>query len=175
MRVYRAPIAGIFTKIANALTNGGLKKKQEKLGYDDIYHLSLRMQLRKDKSVQIIKLEKNETVQINISSFAADPGQKTQYAFINRPINETLKEFYEKGRAAYLDDREFFGYDSINNNCQQFMNTMLKANGISSPQLTEFIMQDSMELLGRDFPALREIMSGITDLAQLWSRIHEGD
>jgi hypothetical protein len=71
--------------------------------------------------------------------------------FMNVPVPCCINfwDFMRKAQEAKGD--AFFHYDAFNNNCQIFIDGILTANGVNTPEVQQFVMQDVSELLS-DLP-----------------------
>ena len=56
-----------------------------------------------------------------------------------------LGELMENTRK-FMGDKKYFDYDAFNNNCQNFILSILKANQLNTPEYEKFIYQDIREL-----------------------------
>lgn len=67
----------------------------------------------------------------------------------------------------------FFPYSARNNNCQDFIFNLLLANRLDSPELIDFVKQDTIQVF-RGLPQLRKLTNTITDIAGRINVIKEG-
>jgi hypothetical protein len=168
IQVARTPLQGAITKFANWASNGKFDEKLKELGYDNAFHLFMKVKLDNGKT---LILEKNERINLDesVPTFTAETKQ------INVPIQKPilLDEFMEKTRKM-LGDHDFFQYSVSNNNCQKFIKSLLEANGLLTDPIEKFIMQDAKEL----FSALPSWASSfaqfITDTAGKASQLISG-
>jgi hypothetical protein len=130
----RQPVQSAVTNLLNVISLGQLRKKEKELGYDNLYHLFMLVDLNDGTCLLV---EKNSVV--NMKKVDKSYGGNDK---INIPVNKdiTFGEFIDKavkgvGKSIYL-------YDSINNNCQIFINNLLRYSGLGTGEATKFILQD---------------------------------
>lgn len=141
LKVLRAPIIDHINRIANILSRGGWDLVKKKLGYDYVNHLSLII----DTSMGPVMVEKNERINLTtkIKSVERKPG--SQIFEVDYNGDETLEQFF--GNALKLmGEQSFFQYNAKQNNCQDFVLALLKANGVLTPEIKQFIKQDANAL-----------------------------
>lgn len=131
--VSRTPLKAPLAAAANYLTKGKYEKKRKEAGYDDFYHTSLIFELANGKK---FRLEKNAVVEI--SDFKPKNEQVLPLN-LSKPISvvEMVKnaESYQQ-----KDDKRpnFWTYDAQNNNCQYFVDDIIKGNpDIQHPEKVE--------------------------------------
>jgi hypothetical protein len=153
--IFRQPIQGVLKKIANWISGGEYQKKIESLGYTDAFHLFSVVEFTNGK---YIVLEKNQ--RINMKSTSGPPSSDCITIKIS---NDTLGQLFEKGLKS-MGDHDFFQYSADNNNCQKFLNELLKANGYGSAATTKFIMQDAKGIFDSFTKGQKAAIQGATDL-----------
>ncbi len=81
---------------------------------------------------------------------------------INIPLNKliTFNSFLNNGIKAQGDN--FWLYDSISNNCQKFVNILLKTNNLGNEQIFKFVEQNVNDLVVKP---VQQMAHFITDLA----------
>lgn len=152
--ICRQPIQGVLKKIANWITGGEYQKKIESLGYTDAFHLYSVVEFT---SGDCIVLEKNQ--RINMKSTSGPPTGDC----ITIKASGTLGQLFEAGLKS-MGDHDFFQYSADNNNCQKFLNELLKANGYGSAATTKFIMQDAKSIFDTFTKGQKAAIQGATDL-----------
>ena len=142
--LFRQPINKTITGLMHVISEGKTSENQRKLGYDDLYHLGMKIGLSNGK---FYSMEKNET--IKFSDWQNQPDMTFQRVILNQPIN--MGEFFLNGyNYAKKHNIPFFVYNVESANCQYFVSCMLHGN---SPKVTystsnkKFVMQDIMSLL----------------------------
>jgi hypothetical protein len=168
IQVARTPLQGAITKFANWASDGKFDEKLKELGYDNAFHLFMKIKL---SSGQTLILEKNERINLDESSPTFSPDTK----FINVPIQKPipLEEFMEKTRQM-LGDHDFFQYSVSNNNCQKFIKSLLQANGLLTDPIENFIMQDAKELFSALPGWASAVAQFVTDTAGKASELISG-
>ena len=178
----RHPVKRAIQYLANLITLGQLEKNKKLLNYDDIYHLYMLIRVRKDGNEAIVKLHKEEVVelvQLDRAMYEALQAPEHQGFAVNIPLTASVKlmdipfgQFMQK--AIQLQGESFWSYDAIKNNCQNFIMSTLRANGIGlSKQQITFIRQDAFTLVGKS-PIMSSILKRITDLGAIVHRVRYG-
>ncbi len=165
--VRREPIQSMINKALNFITMGQWNKAKDQMPYDKLYHLSMvATVVMPDGSTVPIVIEKNEV--INISTDYKSSGKME---FVNIPVigELTLRQMMDKAQAAG-DAESWWRYDAFTYNCQAFINRILDANGLNTPQIQSFVMQDVNTLLQK-LPAytspLAKTLTNIAGLANV--------
>ena len=177
----RHPVKRAIQYLANLITLGQLEKNKKLLNYDDIYHLYMLIRVRRGDTeasfndVKIVKLHKEEVVelvQLDRAMYEALQAPEHQGFAVNIPTNIPFGQFMQK--AIQLQGESFWSYDAIKNNCQNFIMSTLRANGIGlSKQQITFIRQDAFTLVGKS-PIMSSILKRITDLGAIAHRVRYG-
>jgi len=132
--IQRAPIKTVpVDNLMNLITGGNFNKSLKEYGYDKLFHLFMIITL---EDLTEISLEKNETIQMKKSP------QKSDYESLNVSLSGkviTLNELMEK--TSNLMGSNFFPYHPINNNCQTFISSVMKAIGLNTSQIDTFVNQ----------------------------------
>jgi len=68
---------------------------------------------------------------------------------------------------------QFFQYDAVKNNCQDFLLNVLKSNGIGDEQDYQFIKQDTEQLF-KGLPALKKVAHLATELGERGNILLQG-
>ena len=153
--VARSPVQRIVQKLLNFITVGKYDEMRKRLGYDDVYHLYLILTLDNGKR---LRLEKNQIIQM--TDYSSDkPDKSTMPVSMGKPIK--LNDFIDKG-IKHMGIKNFVRYSANELNCQNFVNQLLTANGINTPELRKFINQDIEQLLT---PLAKDIGQVVTDVA----------
>ena len=166
--VARAPVVQAVTSVINFITKGNLAENQKKLGYDQIYHLYLLLQLPSG----IYRLEKNQVVSV-LPESAQDMDQlqreHPQVMHVQVKQGETPLNLILRGMKTDGIDK-FWHYDAIRANCQEFVLSVLKN---PSPELVKFVRQDAATLLSHN-STIENAARGITNLAAVFDRLIQG-
>jgi len=162
--IVRAPIIKGVEKALDLLNKGKLKKEMVKAGYDDLFHLTLNIVL---ENGVCLRIEKNETVYIDRGCIYKNPKPETGVKKVEVKKDITLGEAYDKMTKGYPSASRLYGYDSVNNNCQRFVNTFLSQNKDAFNYTGEdksFVVQDVRDVM-KKFKKTKGISKKITDLA----------
>ena len=136
LTISRSPVKSNIVSVLNVISLGQLKKITNKLGYDKLWHLALKVTLDNGKSYRI---EKNQN--ISIKPYNEYPGTEIfQLAKSKKAI--TLKEMMNASLKKEGATR-FYEYDAFKNNCQMFVTSLLRSSGLLIPPAAKFISQDS--------------------------------
>jgi len=159
--VCRAPISvNTFVKNLHRLLKG------DNPPFDSLYHLRL---VFKVEGGPALSFDKTEVLRLRLlSDIPEDQKQDCMKVDWGNTPEKTLEQFLNASRRKEGNLR-FFGYDSITNNCQQAIMSVLEANGITPP--TEFILQDVSNL----FPdTVKQLARASTELARIINILSEG-
>lgn len=172
-RVYVAqkPIDTAVRAALDTLSNYEFSRTAKRLGYAEVYHNYLLLQLRKRNSLEnkVIKLEKNETVQIK-PLVGKDKDTPRIFKALAPPPGTNLKTMIDR-TVALQGYKNFYDYDARDFNCQRFTNGFLVANNLISPEemnnpiATE--IQDGQALIA-SLGALSSLPKAVTDFAGSW-------
>ena len=169
INVGRSPIQSYVTKLLNYLSLGKFDEQAKNLNYDDVYHLFMIITL--DNGINLL-VEKNEVIKIIVVSPTYISKAKD---VLNIPINKSIdlgtliKNTVDRvGPSIYL-------YDHVNNNCQFFIENILKSNGLDSSQATNFIMQDVESLLSKSPQYVNSLARFATESSAKLNRLVEGE
>jgi len=156
MYAYRAPLNNTIKGIINFLTKGQISKNMENLNYDEIYHLALHIILDDNKHYM---LEKNHVIQIN--DYRQDEGSSEM------EVNSKNIKLYEIliNAKQYYNGKEYFEYNSTTNNCQRFVQSLLKGSNLLTIKAANFIYQDPYGLVNNT-GSFRKISSVLTKIAE---------
>jgi hypothetical protein len=169
--IRRAPIQSFVNKALNFMTAGRWDEVRSRIGYDTLFHLSMVARVRKPNgAVGAVIIEKNEV--INISDSFKTSGTE-EYKPVPVPCCITLQAMMDK--AAQRAGPDFFRYDAFTNNCQMFLDGILTANGLQTPEVKGFILQDVGQLLSQMPGFLAPVARLTTNLAGIADRVIEGE
>lgn len=170
LRISRAPVKQMLTKVLDALSFGQFGKLRQKYGYDKFFHLSLIADVAVGAAnepgqmgqavLRHIVIEKNEVIRVS-QSVKHEP--EAEILPIQVPQGLTIRQLLENARRLQGDER-FFRYDAFQANCQDFVMAILKGSNLNTPVLERFVKQDIAELTKELNPAFKAVTKGITDL-----------
>lgn len=155
IKVARVPLSKILSFFLNLTSLGEFKKRLSETPYDKLYHLF--MIVKTEKGIYIV--EKNEV--IIIKKFNGKLTKQTEVLQTNMREGLTLNVILEKTKNNMGD--KFFSYKGQDNNCQFFINSILKSNGLNTDELEKFVLQDTRHLFDNN-PRFRKIVNSITDI-----------
>jgi len=168
--IVRTPISAVLSKFINLLSAGKFEQASKDAGYDKLFHLQLVLNVRSTNGqMKKVAIQKTERVQVDGSL----TGVTAETEYLNISIGNkkfTSNEMLEKTRKR-IGDRDFFGYDSFKNNCQNFILNLLKSEGLAGAKETKFLYQDTKAIADK-IPALsKKIMNFTTDAGNVFSKV----
>lgn len=131
--INRRPVPTWIEKAFKLITAGDIDRVKRDYGYDRLYHLTLIADTNRGTFV----LEKNGDDNVVVKKGNVPAGEQIQFP-VNKPL--TLNDFV-MNTEKYMGD-SFLKYDSNTNNCQKFVTSLLKANGLGNQEVFKFINQD---------------------------------
>jgi hypothetical protein len=163
--LHRLVLPSIYTGILSLWTKGETERRLKEEPKDKLFHISMWVKLPN----AVILCEKNEVIHLQVNPKKA---KEEEEADAPTPSNTTFREFLEKGREK-VGDEKFFSYSAKSNNCGNWIEHILRANGIENQSTIDFIGQDAHKILN-GFPALRKTLNTLTDIAGRANVILEG-
>lgn len=155
IKLFRKPISlSSFAKFIGALKG---------TPYDQLLHLGLILNNK-------YLLDKQEVIHFEKSGVPS--GSETLDVNVNKDI--TINELLEKTRKR-MGDSNFTSYSARRNNCQDFVMNVLSANGLNSPEYSQFIKQDLQQVF-ENLPSYSEqIADFVTGTQALIDRQIQGE
>lgn len=166
--LHRLVLSVVYTGLLNVLTEGEFNKRVKEQPKDKLFHISMWVKL---KSGTTILVEKNEVISMKVNP-TKPKGQEQQPVDIKPPAGLMFAEMLERARKKFGDNK-FFSYSAKDNNCGNFIEMVLEANGMASKATHDFIGQDAKGIL-EGFPKIRKFMNTLTDIAGRANVIMEG-
>lgn len=163
--LHRLVLPSIYTGILSLWTKGETERRLKEEPKDKLFHISMWVTLPN----AVILCEKNEVIHLQVNPKRAKEEEEQPAP---TPSNTTFRELLEKGRAR-VGDEKFFSYSAKSNNCGNWIEDILRANGIETQATRNFIGQDAHKIL-HGFPALRKTLNTLTDIAGRANVILEG-
>ena len=155
----------ISRNVVSSLLTGSMKllssQFREKSASNKLYHLKLLIRTTHSN----VSLEKNEV--ITISPYQMNYGAENLY--LHFPPGITINILLENTRNEM--GNSFLTYSARDNNCQNFVLSLLHANGLSNERNILFTKQSTTGLFS---PELRKLTNTITDIAGKIDIIREG-
>ena len=157
IRIGRTPLPTLLNTAINIATLGAFKKALNRSPYDKLYHLFIILTLDNGKTML---LEKNAAINMQLNP--PTPPKGTTYMDVNAiPSTLTFKLLLENTKT--LMGTKFFPYDSIKNNCQDFILSVFKANHLLTQPIVDFVKQDVNGLF-KNFNNTKKLMNVVTNL-----------
>jgi len=154
--INRKPVKEKLTNLLNVLSFGQFKKNIAEEPYDDLFHLSIVLNTTDGKTIMV---EKNEV--LNMAMTGRKGGET--YPIAPFSTGKTLNEIMENTRKK-MGDEKFFSYSARNNNCQDFIMSLLQANGMGDADEFKFVKQDTKQMF-KGLKTLSNVADFITDIA----------
>lgn len=136
LTIVRSPVKPNIVSVLNLISLGQLKNITNKLGYDALWHLALKVTLNNGKSY---RLEKNQNISIKPYS---DYSGTEVFQLVAPKKTITLKDMMNASLKKEGANR-FYDYDAFKNNCQMFVRSLLQSSGFLIAPAAKFISQDS--------------------------------
>lgn len=169
LTVYRTPILKVLNTALDFITKNKWSELKKKYGYDQLYHLQLVANVKtNDGQNKNVVIEKNEVINVSTN---VDSNDKTQTIPVNFTPPLTINELLNKTRTK-LGDKEFFSYSAFgNNNCQNFIKSLLETSNIYNTSINSFVFQDLSELT-KELPSfLPKLADKLTDTAAVVNKL----
>jgi hypothetical protein len=167
----RTPVQSLLNSALNLISLGKWDELRQKYAYDKLYHLSLVVDVG-DKKVII---EKNATVNVSTAYSHRSNSEIQPVSLQGKQIK--LNDLLSTARSS-VGDTTFFKYNAFNlnggTNCQRFLQLVLQANGLITPEADKFIMQDVTEL-SKELPDyVKNTAQVVTDMGAIANRLTGG-
>jgi len=166
--IKRNPLSSAFGIIANIATLGQWNAAVEKRGYDKLFHLSLIVQYEIGGTMKTVTLEKNERV--NFVPGAKGGAGETMSVPV--PAGLTIGTMVDRTEKALGE--KYFTYNAFNNNCQNFVLTMLRENGMASQEVSQFILQPMGDVIKEQPEYFSPFVETLTNLGAIGNQIVSG-
>ena len=149
------------TLVQAAIT--GIIKMVSSTPYEKLFHLFIVLHTTKGD----VLFEKNE--RINMTCQRMPSGAESAHV-PNIPPGLTVKQLVDN-TAQYMGNN-FIPYAAGHNNCQDFQMGILKANRMDTPELTQFVKQNTTEIFKN--PMFRKFAHTVTDIAGAANTLFQG-
>jgi hypothetical protein len=152
----------LLKALAGSKTWDEAKKKH---GFDKFYHLFMIATLENGQQLHI---EKNEVIRVSPAPRpcpdALDLGAPSQSITLNEMMDRTKQR---------IGDRDFFTYDPLGNNCQNFVNQLLRTMGLWNQTASSFVFQD-IKGLREELPSYTKYLAkGLTDVGAFFNTAYQ--
>jgi hypothetical protein len=163
IKIARKPLSKAVTFLLNITSLGEFNRQLKKTPHDKLFHLF--MVITTSKGGKFV-LEKNEA--ISMSKFTSFTKETETINVSNIKNNLTLNILLVNTKNKMNSD--FFDYQGLTNNCQNFISNILKSNGLNTDDLNDFVLQNTKALFNNN-PKLRKLLNTITDIGAIGSNI----
>lgn len=122
------PVGKHLQSVLNWISGGKYEEKRQKLGYNDINHAYMIVTLNNGKTY---RLEKNHVVEMYSYNVSNDKNAKIDLKLSGEPLLSSFldnAEKYQESTKAEGKRGNFWQYDPQNNNCQYFIDDLVKGN-----------------------------------------------
>jgi hypothetical protein len=157
-KIKRTPVPSLLVSALSAVSLGSFGKRFGRSEYDELFHLFLEMTTQSGKKISV---EKNEVINMDISPPSRDK-EEVKNITSNIPSGLTINELMNKTEER-MGKTDYFGYSARDNNCQDFIVSVLKANNIGDETDQKFVKQDTKELF-ENLPFLRKFSNTLTTI-----------
>jgi hypothetical protein len=161
--IIRIPLGAPLSLALNAGSAGTFNERLKDQPYDTLYHL--RIDLHTDQGE--ITCEKNEV--INIQKDCPIPAAAESFSVHYVPQGLTLSAAIQATWEGM--GNKFLTYSSKDNNCQNFVMGFVNANGMNTPEIEKFTLQDVKPLFTDNF---RKLSNSVTQLGAKVAIITQG-
>jgi hypothetical protein len=141
----RTPVQSVIT---------GIIKLVASTPYEKLFHLFIILHTNKGD----VLLEKNERMKMEKKGM---PSNAESVKVPNVPTGLTVQQLVDN-TAKYMGDN-FIPYAAGHNNCQDFQMAILTSNNMLTPELKQFVKQDTTEIFKS--PWFRKFAHTVTDVA----------
>ena len=170
LEINRTPLGKPIQGFINALTLGKFKEGQKESGYDKFFHLALIATVRtpNNQNLQVV-MQKNARIEIT-KTFKSDANTEYLQIPLKSGVVITPNVMLELTRRR-LGDTTFFRYDSFTNNCQVFIQELLKSINLYGKREKDFVYQDTLSVVKKIPSWNREILNWTTDAGNVFSKL----
>jgi len=162
--IVRNPVQKLLTGAMNAVSLGSFGKKFGRLPYDDLFHLQLWVTTPSG----VFGIEKNEVITM---TFNPKPAQNAEFKEVSVPADLTMNKLMLGSEKIQGD--KWTRYDAYNNNCQDFVMSLLKGSGMGNEGDYQFVKQDTDSLFKND-SFLRKFARNLTNIGASVSTAFSG-
>ncbi len=156
--IYRTPVQKYVMQLLNVVSSGKFAELQKKASYDKLFHLAMVV----NADGQYVIVQKNEVIEISTTYKTSDDTEIMEVPMIQGV--HTLNELLEATRKR-IGDNNFFIYDPLTLNCQQFIKNLLETAGVYTDRLGKFIYQPLGDIVAGLPTFAKWVARAATDLA----------
>lgn len=163
--IVRNPVQKVLTGAMNAVSLGSFSKKFSRLPYDDLFHLAVQVTTPSG----VWAMEKNEVI-----TFTHNPAAKpdAEYKEVAVPSGGLTMNQMMLG-SEKIQGANWTRYDASNNNCQDFVLSLLKGGGVGNDADYAFVKQNTDSLFKND-SFLRKLARNLTNVGATLSTALSG-
>lgn len=167
IKVGKSPIEALTKEKGDILTFGKYSQVLKKNNIDDLYHDWLEIELDDGKKYII---EKNEVISVEeLKQKYKNP----QYLDVPITNNIRVNNFLKKPLAK--KGKDLLKYNVTDNNCQDFVQTVLNESKVNDKKIDEFVKQPTKGIFEeKEFKVPIIVSNVITDIAEKINIIKEG-
>lgn len=164
--IVRNPVGKMLIGALSIASGGEFGRNLENSPYDKLFHLKIVITLQDNTRIAFEKVER--------VSMTVNPKPVKNEESINASLNGQTISLFElfKKTEQYMGDK-FYPYSARDNNCQNFIMSVLKANNIGNESDYTFVKQDTKELFGEN-SFLRKASNTITDIGARFNVLTQG-
>lgn len=164
--IVRNPVGDALVGALSIVSRGNFGNNLKNAPYDKLYHLKIVITLQDGTRVSMEKVERVNLV-VNPQPVKDEQGIPTTL----NGKQLTLGQLYDNAKN-YMGGK-FYPYSARDNNCQNFILSVLQASGIGNQQDYEFVKQDTKQLFGDD-SFLRKASNTVTDIGARFNVLQQG-
>jgi hypothetical protein len=166
IELHRRVLPTVYTGLLNVLTLGEFNKRIKDQPKDKLFHISMWVKLANGKTVLV---EKNEVINMKVNP-KKEKEEEVQPAGAV-PAGLKFGEMLDKTQKQM--GSKYFTYSARDNNCGNYIEAVLKANGMNTEATHAFIGQDAKAIL-KGYPRIAKALNLITDTAGRANVLMEG-
>ena len=161
----RTPVDKVLTGSLSLFSLGKFGQRLKR-NFDELFHLFI--EITTENGTRLL-LEKNERLNMELNP-KERPGTEIKN-ILNIPSGLTINQLIENTRKKM--GSQFFNYDAVKNNCQDFLLNVLQANNIGDQSDYDFIKQDTEQLF-KNLPILKKVAHATTNLGAIANVVMQG-
>jgi len=172
MVIRRDPIQSLLNKALNVISLGSWDRLRKEYNYDELFHLGVEVTVRLSESNNYTRryvIEKNEVINVSPAKAYTDKTQTWRVPMAGSTTIDTLL-----ANTKLIMGANFFPYDPFKNNCQDFIWSLLTANGYATPELKAVVKQPMEDLVSKLPGFTGKIAKAVTDVGAIANVALEG-
>ena len=159
--MYRAPIGAATNAFSNLLTLGSWDRIKREAEIDKLFHTGIIINGK-------YLTEKNATIEIYESGLPTTAGLETHDIPVSKKVS--IAQMFDNAEN-YMGEQAFIAYDAYKNNCQSYVQGLLRGSGLMTPSGNDFIQQDIQKLIDKTPAYSTKIAKSIIDFAGMATNI----